>query len=166
VLVAETADGMRLILVAGPGEPRVLKMPGAHLLPQSEPALRIASDGHVNASVLVAIDADLHRIATADVTWPPGNETGDFALKMATTLATAPQAAATTYSVAPEGGAVPRRDWVILLADGTVAGNRFPNTPRHLTGEPVRPLELLGMSQLPYLLVHDADTVLRLQGLN
>jgi len=166
VLVSPEAGGARMTLVeADPADAtpktRSVVVTGAVLLPDSEPAITIAPDGKTRASAIFAEDSGMRRMFVADVTWPTGPGEGTVARASAGRLPGPPRAAAVTYSVTSRAAA--RRDWLVLLRDGTAIFSGSPTRPRQLDGSLMLPLDLLGMSQMTYLLTLDKQGLPRLE---
>jgi hypothetical protein len=166
VLVSPDSGGVRMTLVeADPADAapdvRSVAIDGAVLLPDSQPAITIAPDGKIRASAIFAEDPSMRRMFVADVTWPSGTGEGTVAKAAAGRLPGPPRAAAVAYSVASRPAT--RRDWLVLLRDGTVIFSGSPTRPRQLDGSLMLPLDLLGMSQMTYLLTLDRQGLPRLE---
>jgi hypothetical protein len=158
VLVSADPGGARMTLVEADQadttpKTRSVVVTGAVLLPDSEPAITIGPDGKTRASAIFAEDPDLRRMFVADVAWPTGPGEGVVARAGAGRLPNPPRAAAVTYSVTSRPAA--RRDWLVLLRDGTVIFSGSPTRPRQIDGSLLLPLDLLAMSEMTYLLTLD-----------
>lgn len=166
VLVLPTAGGVSMMLVESdavdvPPRTRSVLVPGAVPLPDSEPAVTVGPDGTIRASALFAEETAFRRVFVADVTWPPGASDGTVAKTNAGRLPSPPRSAAVTFSVTrrpPD-----RRDWVVLLRDGTVVFSGSPGRPRRLNGSLLLPLDLVAMSRMTYLLTLDAQGLPQLE---
>jgi hypothetical protein len=133
---------------------RSVKVPGVVPLPAAEPALRFEPDGTVRASALFAESGQPRGLVLVDATWPPGAADGRVtAREHVATLAGPARAAAVTYSVARLSPG--RREWLVLLADGSTVFSASPAEHHHLAAAPVLPLQMLAMSQATYVLAAD-----------
>ena len=165
VFLADTEKGAQFTLLnAGNGEskPKIQKVvvKGKHHLPSCEPAVRMDRDGNIHASSLLVDDSDERSLQLIDLVWSPGAKPPLSANRSsAVALQEDVRAGAVVYGVAERQ--IPRRDWVVLLNDGNVVSNQFPQ-PTSIPGEPAVPLQLLPMSRRTYLLVADPEQVLRL----
>lgn len=66
-------------------------------------------------------------------------------------LPSAPKASAASYVITADGP--PRRDWAILLDNGSVIHSFNAHVPQQLRGAPAMPLELISLTSAGYLLV-------------
>jgi hypothetical protein len=135
---------------------RSLTVPGALPAPGAEPALRFEADGTARGSALFIDGEDpQHRsLLLVDATWPPGAMEGRLSARQSVVRLAAPlRAAAVTYSVAPPSPG--RRDWLVLLTDGTAIFSGSPGEHRQLGAAPSLPLQLVGMSRTTYVLAVD-----------
>jgi hypothetical protein len=165
VLVApEQNDDSRMILVesGAEGEPslRIVHLPGAAPLPDCEPGISFLPDGTILTSALFSEKGQAREAFVVDVHWPAGSGEGTVAREKFKRLSAMPRSAAVTYSVA---GGQPRRDWIVLLVNGTIVFSGTPTRPRGLSETPSLPLKLLGMSRMTYLLTLDQEGLPRLE---
>ena len=166
VLVFPETGGARMMLVEADAadtspKTRSVVVEGAAPLPDSEPAISIGPDGKIRASALFGEDPGLRRMFVAEVTWPSGPGEGTVARAGAGRLPSAPRSAAVTYSVTRRPA--DRREWLVLLRDGTVVFSGSPNRPRQLDGALMLPLDLLAMSRMTYLLTLDKQGLPQLE---
>lgn len=151
LLVLETNGHPALVLVECDGDKpmtRRLDLPSVRLLRHAEPALWIGTDGSVSATALFRAKYDPSELFVADVSWPARR--GEPSLRLTEAqMATDIVAGAATYSVAR---GPTRRDWAVVLEDGSIASNRFPGQTRRMKGKPAMPLVVLAMSQVTYVL--------------
>ena len=138
-------------------------VPDVHVMASSRPGLRIDEDGFVHASMLYLRDIAARRAGVADVTFGPDGEAREVSWNGFGALSGVPVAASLVYSVTPARPV--RRDWVVLLEDGSVVTSRSPDEPQVLPGKPARPLELLPLARGTYILVIDPVRGPLLEGL-
>jgi len=166
VLVFPETGGARMMLVeAEPNDvtpkTRTAFVSGATPLPNSEPAISFGPDGTVRTSALFGEDPGLRRMFVAEVTWSVGAVEGAVARFSAGRLPSAPRSAVASYSVT--GRPPARREWLVLLQDGTVVFSGSPARPRPLDGSLMLPLNLLAMSRMTYLLTLDKQGLPQLE---
>jgi hypothetical protein len=165
IIVSDGSTESRMILVesgADQATPTLREgvLPGATPLPGSEPGITVAADGTVHASALFAEGPNQRNLFVADIKWPSGSGAATPARGKIFKLPGAPRSAQVTYSVANKSA---RREWIVLLQDGSVVFSGSPNRPRKVDGTPAIPLNLIAMSQMSYLLTLDNQGLPRLE---
>jgi hypothetical protein len=159
MLVAQGANSLALFyLNAGdgknPGVWHTVNIPKGHAIDGSEPGLNVDANGIVNAAVLFESDSQAHRLAIVDMRFSPdGNLLAEPRITELGPLPGPPQAATAGYVVSADGA--PRRDWVVLLRNGTVIHSGNPERPEPLEAAPAIPLELVSLASSAYLLTTD-----------
>jgi hypothetical protein len=136
-----------------PGAFQIARIVNARVIPNTEPALRMDSDGVVHAAF--PFQTGSGRLAIADLRFGvAGNREGEVKVAELGPAEARPKAAAAGYVVAANGSQ--RRDWVVLLENGNViyAGRSSPS--RRLPSTPVLPLQLVLLEAGTYLLTVDA----------
>jgi hypothetical protein len=153
------------VIVNAQGQPaRRAIVANAFVLPESRPAGRYRPDGVLDVACVLAEDREHRRVFAADIEFPAGAAEPASHRSEAYTLAAPYKASAAAYD-ATSTAARARRDWVVLLGNGSAMVSRTPLEPVAVSGRPVLPLQLLSMSQVAYLVVHDDETVLKLEPL-
>lgn len=162
VLLARQADeGLRLELFTmgggvQPARPRAVLAEGVTPIPGSEPGLRIDEEGVIHASVLVFTDATKLDLAIVDAVFPADDRPPRKpVLTPIRTLETPPVAGGIAFQARPDRPM--RRDWVVLLADGTILHNMSGEELMRSDGVPVVPLSLVALSQATYVLTSGAE---------
>ena len=140
---------------------RSVVVAGATPLPDSEPDITVGPDGKIRASALFAEDPGFRQMFVAEVTWSVGIGEGTVAKTSAGRLPAPPRSATVTYAVTSRPAS--RREWLVLLRDGTVVFSGSPNRPRRLDGSLMLPLNLLAMSRMTYLLTLDKQGLPQLE---
>jgi hypothetical protein len=165
LILPEGSKGSRMILVDGGTDQtkpavREAVLPDATPLPGGEPAIMVATDGTIHASAIFVEDVKQRKVFVADVKWPAGSGQATPTRGKSFKLPGAPRSAQVTYSVASKS---PRREWLVLLQDGSVVFSGSPNRPRKVDGSPALPIDLVAMSQMTYLLTLDKQGLPRLE---
>jgi hypothetical protein len=165
LIVPDGSTGSKMILVESGGDQAtpVLRegvLPDATPLPGAEPAIMVDSDGTIHASAIFVEGANQRNVFVADIKWPPGSGAASPSRGKTFKLPGTPRSAQVTYSVTSKS---PRREWLVLLQDGSVVFSGSPNRPRKVDGSPALPLDLVAMSQMTYLLTLDKQGLPRLE---
>jgi hypothetical protein len=165
LVIPDGSNGSRMALVDGgvdQAQPAVREvvLPDATPLPGGEPALMMAPDGTIHASAMFVEDAKQRKVFVADIKWPAGSGQGTPTRGKSFKLPGATRSAQITYSVTSKS---PRREWLVLLQDGSVVFSGSPSRPRKVDGSPAIPLDLVAMSQMTYLLTLDKQGLPRLE---
>lgn len=163
VLMLQKENGVTLHLldITGGRKPAstvTIDIPKVFALPNSEPGIRIDDKGATHISVLLSSGPDFKDLSTADVSFPPGGGPPALSPKIVNVrskLDAPPVAAGITYEARPDRPM--RRDWVVLLADGTLVHSQSNDKPMRPRGVPVTPLDLVAMSRATYILTIQAD---------
>jgi hypothetical protein len=170
VVVSAEGRGLAITLVQNE-RTRIMRFEGLTVLPECKPAVAFGAGGVLRTSVLVGQPATAEhpsRIGVLDLTWPAGADVLPVESGPSSWVnLLPPQQALAGVVVYAAHGAPPRRDWVLLLDNGTLVSSRRPGVPTPLapSHRPVRPLQLAPMERETYLLVHHPNNVLALQRL-
>jgi hypothetical protein len=139
------ADGRR------PQNPVNIRIPHCRAIPGVEPGLRIDEQGVSHLSLLVAADSSLREVSIVDVSvLPNGSFSAETRMSPARKLEQAVVAGCATYQSRPDKPM--RRDWAVLLADGSIVHSQSGGKPMRPHGKPVTPLQMVAMSQATYFL--------------
>ncbi len=140
---------------AAPGASNA-RIPGYFALPSAEPGIRIDQQGTTYVSLLLAANPELTDLSVADISFPAAkDERPTPRIEKARKVAVAPVAAGVTFQSRPDRPM--RRDWVLLLPDGSLVHNLSSDKPMRPQGKPVTPLSLVALSQATYILTLRAD---------
>jgi cell division septal protein FtsQ len=116
----------------------------------------VEASGIAEAAVLFETDSPDRRLALADLRFAAdGKQPAELKITELGPLPAAPVAAAAGYVVSANGA--PRRDWAVLLEDGTVVHSGNPGNPQRLAERPAVPLELVPLASSAYLLTVDGS---------
>ncbi len=127
------------------------KVARLHCLPGGEPGIRIDEKGATHVSILLASSPDLLELSIIDVIFPPGGGMPqEPRVERARKIPARPIAAGIAYQARPDRPM--RRDWVAVLADGSVVHSLSRERPMRPRGKPGIPLEIVALSQATYLL--------------
>jgi hypothetical protein len=159
---AEAPPAVEAVLVNLDGQIiDTLKVSKAKLIPQSEAALLVNAIGDVRAALLVADPEDPRKLRVAEWVRPHDTEAGKIVAAQEKPVFEVPEDPVGSAAIyGPPLLSNPRRDWVVVLENGSVVTNRDPGNPRELEGQAVFPLQLLPRPQMTYLLMtHPAEVV-------
>lgn len=127
------------------------KLSPFYILPGSEIGVRIDETGTTYVSLVVSSTPDFLDISIVDAVFPAGGDkTVVPRVEAGPKLAVPPVAAAITFQSRPDRPM--RRDWAVLLSNGSLVHNKSAQKPMRPQGKPVTPLELVALSQTTYLL--------------
>jgi hypothetical protein len=126
------------------------RVPNAYGLPQCEPALRVAQDGAVHFSLLVALDKSRKQIALADVTFGPGDKPPVSRVMPLGQMPGIPQAGAVSFTVAP--GVPVQREWFLLFDANEYRRSGDEGDPKTLGVNPIVPVEMIVQAAGTYIL--------------
>ncbi len=157
--LAQEGETVRAVLIGGDGTQisTILLAENAVLTANAEPGLSIDDELTVRLSVLVSDPKDPKALRVVE--WSRKATESEYSLRSspAFTVPRQVEAAGVVYS---SPGVAPRRDWLVLLSDGTIVTNRDPGRPRAIEGKAVVPLEFLPRPQMTYLLAtHPKEVV-------
>ena len=158
LLVGETDGGLTASYLnahdgSKPGSWVTARIEKAKSIPNSEPALRIDSDGAAHAAI--PFQTETLQLAIADLRFEPdGKLSGEPKLTELAQLGKRPTAAAAGYVVAATGAM--RRDWVVLFENGSVSYTARAAKARRLPSTPAMPLQLVALDAGTYLLTIDS----------
>lgn len=150
---------LRLFVIGSgerPGRPTVARAPGVIPIPGSEPGLRIDEKGDTHASLLVTTDAAGLELAIIDAVFPADGAAP--ALPKMTplrTLSVPAMAGSVAYQADPDSPM--RRDWAVLLANGSILHNMSEDALMQPRGVPAVPLDLVALSEATYLLASGVE---------
>ncbi len=148
---------------SGASKGKHVEIPAATLPPDSQPALWIDSSAQAHAAILVA-DPDAPRnLSLVLIDWMTAEPEAKVTRKSVSRLPRDAKSSVAAFSVSDRRP--PRLDWVVLLDDGSLVSSKSPGSVQRFPSAPVRPLQLLSMSQAMYLLTTDAVDILRFRNL-
>jgi hypothetical protein len=136
---------------AKPGTWVNARIPKATAIPDTQPGLRIDSNG--SAFAAIPFMTDTGRLAIADFHFTAEGRLENAKTTELETPEAPPQAAAASYTISAEGS--PRRDWVALLKNEQVIYTAKPKPSRRLPARPALPLQLILLGSGTYLLTVD-----------
>jgi hypothetical protein len=146
----DLADGRQ------PAAPLVARVPGAIVLPGGQPGLYIDDRGDTHAGLLLLADAAGTELLVVDAVFPAA---GGLVPQPKVTKARKLPRPAVAGAVAFQARAdrPMRRDWAVLLMDGSVSHSQSEAKPMRPTRLTITPMELLVQSQATYLLTAGPD---------
>jgi hypothetical protein len=142
---------------SAPGSLATLRIPGHHPVPGCDPGLRIDDQGSTHISLLLSTAPDSTELVVADATLDAAKQwVSPPKLEKARKLPAQPVTGGITFQSRTDRPM--RRDWAVLLPDGSVVHSLSQDRPMRPQGKPVTPLQMVARSQATYLLT------LRLEG--
>jgi hypothetical protein len=156
VLVLQETNGLALELIdlatgRQPPGASSLRLPNVHAIPGAEPGVRVDEQGSAHVALLVASNAAFTELSIVDVSFIAGRDVPPTPkIEPARKLTVPPVAAGIAFQSRPDSPM--RRDWIVLLADGTLVHSQSKSKPMQTGGKPVTPLELVALTQSTYVL--------------
>ena len=146
VMHADAGDGG-----SAPRGVTVSHIPEAITMPNSEPGVYVDTAGVTHTSILFRRDIENPAFFLADLAFgPDGKAIGEPLVESLGVLPTPATSAAVSFLAEP--GRPMRRDWVVILQDGSVMHSQIPGRPMKTRGIPVEPPDLVVLRQTTYLL--------------
>lgn len=132
------------------------------ILPDSQPALWIETDGTIRVSVIAESIEVANQIQLAEAVWYPGNPEAETNLGPKVEIMKEISGAAVAYA---QGPSLLRRDWVVAVAGGKIVSSKAPSELRQFGTGPVMPIQIHARITESYVLVNNPKSVLYLNQL-
>ncbi len=140
---------------AAAGSWQSVRVPNVTAINNTEPGLLVAEDGTTRAAVIVETNATTRDFGVVDLTFDrQGRPVGTPAVSPLGRLPIAARAAAATYTITRDAV---RRDWFVLLENGSAMHSASGGNARQLRSAPLVPLQLVALSSSTYVLALDAN---------